>query len=204
MASGKNKAGIIFLGIGILFFGAALGWYIHNLSEDRRALEVAVEVSDKVMDRFRSDEIEFHKVTKEYLLEHTQELKSVDIDGHQYVGLVSIPSVELEMAVLDICNEDNLHVSSCRYYGSPFTNDLVIAGHNYKSGFGKLSELKRGDEVFFTDMEGTVFGYEVEDIEILDGTSIEQMINSEFDLTLYTCTYGGKQRVTVRCSMLSE
>lgn len=204
MASGKFKAGTLFLVIGILFFGAALLWYIHNLTEDRKALEVAVENSDKVMDQFRSDGIEFHKVTKEYLVEHTQELKSVDIDGYQYVGLVSIPSVELEMAVLDICNEDNLHVSSCRYYGSPFTNDLVIAGHNYKSGFGKLSGLKRGEEVFFTDMEGTVFSYEVEDIEILDGTSIEQMINSEFDLTLYTCTYGGKQRVTVRCGLVSE
>jgi hypothetical protein len=30
------------------------------------------------------------------------------------------------------------------------------------------------------------------------------MTDGEYDLTLFTCTYGGKSRVTVRCMEASE
>ena len=75
----------------------------------------------------------------------------------------------------------------------------MIAGHNYKSGFGKLKKLSPGDKVFFTDMNGRVTRYIVEVIEVLDGTAVEEMITGDWDLSLYTCTYGGKSRLTVRC-----
>lgn len=42
--------------------------------------------------------------------------------------------------------------------------------------------------------------YEVTEVEELQPTEIGQMLESGYDLTLYTCTYGGQSRVTVRCS----
>lgn len=127
------------------------------------------------------------------------EFEAVVIDGCPYDGYLTVPVIELEMAVFDTWNDDYLRRSACRYYGSPYTDDLVIAGHNYKSGFGKLKKLAPGDEVFFTDMNGKVTRYVVEVIEVLDGTAVEEMITSDWDLSLYTCTYGGKSRLTVRC-----
>ena len=59
--------------------------------------------------------------------------------------------------------------------------------------------MEIGDTVQFTDMKGKVYIYEVGDIEILPPTATEEMIVSDWDLTLYTCTYGGESRVTVRC-----
>ena len=51
----------------------------------------------------------------------------------------------------------------------------------------------------FTDVEGNEFQYTVAKTEVLDGTDIEGMKAGDWDLTLFTCTIGGRQRVTVRC-----
>ena len=51
----------------------------------------------------------------------------------------------------------------------------------------------------FTDMDGTVTHYRVAAMDILEPTAVDVVTSGEFDLTLFTCTYGGKSRVTIRC-----
>ena len=92
-----------------------------------------------------------------------------------------------------------LRVAPCRYGGSTVTEDLVIAAHNYTSHFGKLKELNIGEIVKFMDMNGKILQYEVAEVNVLEPTDIEEMINGEFSLSLFTCTYGGQSRLTVRC-----
>lgn len=36
-------------------------------------------------------------------------------------------------------------------------------------------------------------------VEILDETAVEEMTAGEWDLTLFTCNYDGRARITVRC-----
>ena len=57
-----------------------------------------------------------------------------------------------------------------------------------------------GDTVTFTDMEGIVNTYCVEKIETLNPNEVDAVQNSGYDLVLYTCTKGGKTRVTVFCN----
>lgn len=72
--------------------------------------------------------------------------------------------------------------------------------HNYRSHFGRLSELIEKDLVLFTDITGNVHCYEVVLLETLPKEATEEMLTSGFDLSLYTCTPGGTNRVTVRCN----
>ena len=53
--------------------------------------------------------------------------------------------------------------------------------------------------MIFTDADGNVFSYEVDTIETVGGTDIEKMESGDWDLTLFTCTTGGKARAAVRC-----
>ena len=69
---------------------------------------------------------------------------------------------------------------------------------------GLLSELEPGDAVRFTDMDGEETDYEVVKTAILQPTDVEAVQNSGHDLVLYTCTYGGKTRVTVFCDRTEE
>ena len=94
---------------------------------------------------------------------------------------------------------NRLKISPCRYYGSTKTDNLVIAAHNYKYHFGYLGKLKPGDVVIFTDMESETRRYKVISVEILMPTDTQKVKDSGDDLILYTCTYGGAKRITVRC-----
>ena len=97
---------------------------------------------------------------------------------------------------------ERLRIAPCRQFGSTKTDDLVIAAHNYASHFGKLSQLRPGDLLTFSDMESDVILYEVSAMDILEPTAVETVKNSNFDLVLYTCTYGGETRVVVFCSRI--
>lgn len=74
---------------------------------------------------------------------------------------------------------------------------------NYASHFGGLSKLSEGDGVIFTDMDGITTAYEVVAQDVLHPYAVEEMTSGDFDLTLFTCTYGGKSRVTVYCDRVS-
>ena len=135
----------------------------------------------------------------DYLLDPGREMPAVEIDGGRYIGVLELPLLGLELPVMESWSYPDLRVAPCRYSGSAYQDDMVVAAHNYKSHFGRLKELRPGDEVRFTDMEGNVFRYAVAETEILGGGDVEAMESGDWALTLFTCTIGGKTRVTVRC-----
>ena len=125
-----------------------------------------------------------------------------DIDGNEYIGYLTIPALGLELPVMAELDSARLETAPCRYYGTPNDN-LVIAGHNYSRHFGRLHDLRIEDPIMLTDTAGGKHLYRVCEIEILAGTAITQMLDSGYDLTLFTCTYGGRDRIAVRCESLS-
>ena len=40
------------------------------------------------------------------------------------------------------------------------------------------------------------------ELEVLQPTAISKMVQSKYDLSLFTCTYDGTTRFTVRCRLL--
>lgn len=126
------------------------------------------------------------------------------IKGYSYIGYLSIPKLELELPVMAHWNYNRLQIAPCRYTGSVRGEDLVIMAHNYASHFGRLSELAEGDSVVFTDMDGIATVYQVVAQDVLSATAVEEMTAGVFDLTLFTCTYGGKSRMTVYCDIADK
>ncbi len=118
-----------------------------------------------------------------------------------YIGMVEVPALELSLPVISEWTYPRLKKAPCRYVGSVYSKDMVICGHNYDRHFGRLKDLAVGDEVRFTDMDGNVFFYSVCGTEQLGKYAVEDMLAGEWDLTLFTCTKGGRMRVTVRCKL---
>ena len=129
------------------------------------------------------------------------EMPTQEIDGQTYIGMVEVPSLELSLPVISEWTYPRLKKAPCRYVGSVYSKDMVICGHNYDRHFGRLKDLAVGDEVRFTDMDGNVFFYTVCGTEQLGKYAVEEMLAGEWDLTLFTCTKGGRMRVTVRCRL---
>lgn len=134
----------------------------------------------------------------DYVLFPEMEMPHVDIEGHAYIGVLSIPSLELDLPVMSDWDYDRLKLAPCRYSGSAYKNDLVIAAHNYARHFGQLSSLSYGDEISFTDVDGNVFRYAVLEMETLQPYAIDYMKDYNPGLSLFTCTIGGEKRLTVR------
>jgi sortase A len=60
--------------------------------------------------------------------------------------------------------------------------------------------VKPGDTVTFEAVDGTVYQYVVSETEILS-SNMYDILKEDWDLTLFTCTYGGTNRVVVRCTL---
>ena len=135
----------------------------------------------------------------DYVLDPNHEMPVRNIGGEDYIGVLEIPSLGLMLPVMSEWSYPRLKIAPCRYTGSAYQGNLIIAAHNYRSHFGNLKELCEGDVVCFTDMDGNVFSYEVMFLEVLQPTDVDEMESGDWDLTLFTCTVGGKSRVTVRC-----
>ena len=199
----KQKIGRACMIVGILLILGALALLGYNQWDANRADKASQEALGKLEETL-TETIEDN--TEEEIqpeLDPEQEMTVTDIDGWGYIGYLSIPSIGLELPVMSEWSYPKLKISPCRQFGSSRTDDLVIAAHNYESHFGKLTSLTAGDSVTFTDMDGIVNEYVVNKVEVLDPHSVEEVEHSGYALVLYTCTYGGKTRVTVFCDRAS-
>ena len=79
---------------------------------------------------------------------------------------------------------------------------MIIMAHNYEQHFGLIKDLVPGDAVIFTGVDGTVYNYEVRGTETWATSQLAEVLGGDgWDLTLFTCTYGGANRVVVRCAL---
>lgn len=189
----RKKLGIASMVLGAVLVLAALLLWAYNRREDAAAGAEAETAMQAVQEQIGG-------ATAPADAALDPEMPVATIDGNEYVGYVAIPSIELELPVMADWDYDKLKVAPCRQFGSSRTDDLVIAGHNYKTHFGKLDRVAVGDAVTFTDMDGIVNEYTVEKIETLDPTMVDRVENSGYALVLYTCTYSGQTRTTLFCS----
>lgn len=188
----REKEGLGCMALGILLLAAALALLLHNLWEEQNAGNAAAERLKALRQEIAGS-----------LAEDTGQTGGLpELEGDGYIGYLSIPALELELPVMDTWDDGRLKTAPCRYSGSVQGEDLVICGHSYRKHFGGLHELVVGDRVYFTGADGTVTAYQVKKMEILKPGEIRRMTESGYALTLYTCTWGGAARVTVRCRRL--
>ena len=121
------------------------------------------------------------------------------IDGAKYIGILSIPALSIDLPVNRTWSYSELRLTPCRYSGSIDGNSLVIAAHSYEAHFKYIDTLPAGEAVILTDVEGVRHVYQIVEIYIVEPSSVEAVIDSDYDLTLFTCTASGKERVVVRC-----
>lgn len=201
----KNK-GIVFYFTGTLLIVIALCLSVYNCYSDFNASLFSKDVINKLnldthqLENNDSSSDLNNLAKKELFVEYPDiEMPVKKADEYDYLGVIVIPSINIELPVMSECSPELLWLSPCRYYGSVYQNNMVIAAHNYSSHFGNIMDLDEKDMVYFIDTENRVFSYYVQNKETLRPSESEQMCTDESDLTLFTCTPGGQYRATVRC-----
>ena len=194
----RKWIGIICVLLGVLCILSAVGLLAYNRWEaenaEKTAQAILGELQNIINDPQRQTSAQDDTEKK------PAEMPTVEVDGYDCIGILSVPVLDLELPVLTDWSYSKLKKAPCLYYGTYFEKDFVIAAHNYKSHFGRLSELQTSDLVIFTTVDGTEHYYEVVLSETLPPDATKEMITSGFDLSLYTCTLDGSNRITVRCN----
>ncbi|MCM3602164.1 class D sortase [Robertmurraya korlensis] len=158
----------IFLGLGII--GYAGYQILHSNIQAEKSLKEAkgkVEVQDD-----HEDESDFEPVVGEV------------------VGLLSLPKVESELAIVEGTDPDELAKGVGHYKGSFFPGQggqIVLSGHR-DTVFKRVGELVLGDELVMKMPYGEA-SYEIVNTKIVnaDDTSIITLQNQEEELILTTC-----------------
>ena len=216
----KRISGLCIL-LGVCLILMAMGWTAYNLWDDQRAQVQMVESREILVEEIPeivtppasltwesvltlpAEDTRLEDVELPYYVANPDvEMLEVEVDGRNYIGMIEIPGLKLEIPVLSQWSSEGAKIAPCRYVGSAYQNNMVIAGHNYRTHFGRLSELGIGEQLSFTDMEGNLFQYEVIGMEILQPHQIEEMCTGDWDMTLFTCTIGGQKRVALRCKLI--
>lgn len=207
----KKRFGTCFIAIGTALLIAALSIVLYNLSQDKssgeRAHKILAELKSEIPEDKHIQSTESQDLFSEYDTVQNKTEPTAEADDHSCIGIISVPSLGIELPVLSSWSYADLKISPCRYKGTADGGDLIIAAHNYRSHFGGLSGLVTGDRINFTDVNGKVYEYETIQTETIVGEDIELMefgASDEWDITLFTCTLSGRSRVTVRAVLIDK
>lgn len=199
--------GNILIAIGLLLVAAALSLTVYNYWDDARAAQASTEIVNQLDEQADVPADETPTGDDEQGVSADAQMPTKTVDGYEYIGELSIPALGVRLPVMAEWDYTRLRVSPCRYTGSYLTEDLVICGHNYPSHFRGLLSIDIGADVYLQTVAGESIHYVVANREIVQPTSIEQMVENDrnsdssydWDLTLFTCTLGGQTRCAARC-----
>ena len=123
--------------------------------------------------------------------------------GYEVIGVVGLPDLGLSLPVLADYTQDLLAGAPCRY-----TDDLalepgqlVVAGHNYRTHFGRLGELAPGSRITWQNLDGVTYTYTVTEVTEIDAGDREALEQGDWDLTLFTCDVTRTRRILVRAAL---
>ena len=196
----------------VIFVFLFSGWYVYSEVQKNACEAVSQDIlNDISMDNTISDKPLVVALDDTEVVENNAQVldgKYTDEYGNTYTyeSILSIPSLGIEYPVLSETSEELLKISINKFWGgSPNSvGNYCIVGHNYKSGkmFGKLSQMKSGDTIKLTDLSGKTLEYKVYDRSVVDPENVactSQITNGLKEVTLITCTNGGKQRLIIKC-----
>ena len=196
----------------VIFVFLFSGWYVYSEVQKNACEAVSQDIlNDISMDNTISDKPLVVALDDTEVVENNAQVldgKYTDEYGNTYTyeSILSIPSLGIEYPVLSETSEELLKISINKFWGgSPNSvGNYCIVGHNYKSGkmFGKLSQMKSGDTIKLTDLSGKTLEYKVYDRYVVDPENVactSQITNGLKEVTLITCTNGGKQRLIIKC-----
>ena len=124
--------------------------------------------------------------------------------GYNVVGIIKIPSINIEYPILENTNDETMKISITKFWGNN-VNDIgnfTMAGHNYyKAMFGDIKKLNIEDIIEMTDLTGNTVKYKIFDKYITDPNDVKCIEGVEKDkreITLITCTKGRSNRLIIK------
>ena len=122
------------------------------------------------------------------------------VDGKDFVGILEIPRCDSVLPIGAVWGSVTQY--PCRLDGSAYNGTLQIGGTTQKGQYDFYRELSAGDAIYFTDMEGNRFSYQITDIRYEKHADQEALQQKEADLTLFVKNLNAFEYIIVFCDAL--
>lgn len=121
------------------------------------------------------------------------------------IAIIKIKSLDLETVIVEGTDEEDLKYYVCHFEDTAMPGEygnFCIAGHSsywYNQVFKKLHNTKINDEIEIETAKGS-FTYKINEIfdTEAENTSVLSQNMDKREITLVTCTDGGKKRLIIK------
>ena len=125
-------------------------------------------------------------------------MAALSMDGTDFIGILEMPTYGSALPVCADWGESGKY--PCRLAGSIYDRTMQIGGTTQKGQYDFYREISVGDTVFFTDMEGNRFSYEVTSIRYAEHADQSALRRDEAALTLFIQNIYGFEYIVIFCN----
>ena len=129
-----------------------------------------------------------------------------EVNPGDEIGIIEIKSVNLKNVIVESTDKKYLNHHVCHFENSTMPGEygnFALAGHSstyyYNQVFNELHKVKIGDEIIIKTINDE-FTYTITETIVVESDEIEVLDQdmTKKEITLVTCTNGGKQRFIVK------
>lgn len=180
----KSKFPLIIILAGLIFMGIGIWQFVDVKVETKASVKKAKEIIDA------GEPINNPKKTDQKSKKTTVVVKRTPPSIGDTIGLLLIPKIKAELAIVEGTDPNDLNKGVGHYKGSDLPGkkgQIVLSGHR-DTVFRHLGELKIGDSLK-VKMPNGIFVYEITHTKIVDSkdTSIITLQKQNEELILTTC-----------------
>ena len=133
-----------------------------------------------------------------------------EVNPGDEIGIIEIKSVNLKNVIVESTDKKYLNHHVCHFENSAMPGadgNFALAGHSstyyYNQVFNELHKVKIGDEIIIKTINDE-FTYTITETIVVESDEIEVLDQdmTKKEITLVTCTNGGKQRFIVKGEVL--
>ena len=133
-----------------------------------------------------------------------------EVNPGDEIGIIEIKSVNLKNVIVESTDKKYLNHHVCHFENSEMPGEdgnFALAGHSstyyYNQVFNELHKVKIGDEIIIKTINDE-FTYTITETIVVESDEIEVLDQdmTKKEITLVTCTNGGKQRFIVKGEVL--
>ena len=181
---------LVLTGIAFILGGA---YFLHaRETYDHAAASKQAEVLSKLSQVIPDYQKIVQTEQKDVLLADETNFPVISIDGVDCVGILQIPSLDLEVAVAApyVSLDYMAHIKQADSDNGSFS----IVSENRNFLLGRLPDVSEGDEVIFTDARGSRYAFKVD--AVYTGKDISKSAESEGDISESTAQSSPEQETT--------
>ena len=133
-----------------------------------------------------------------------------EVNPGDEIGIIEIKSVNLKNVIVESTDKSYLNHHVCHFENTAMPGEygnFALAGHSstyyYNQVFNELHKVKIGDEIIIKTINDE-FTYTITETIVVESDEIDVLDQdmSKKEITLVTCTNGGKQRFIVKGEVL--